>query len=71
VHVVGHYHPGTEFIELPLSLSSQNGVRHQIGDPRVLEPERPQGDPIQGAVLSDEGVARTGVYRGVCAGRRQ
>ena len=39
--MVGHNHPGREFVKVSLALACQYGLRHKIGDCRILQPQGP------------------------------
>ena len=60
MHVMRHHHPGTEFIEVSLDFSDQNGPSHQIRDAMVLEPGWPRTMPIQSPGLSHKCLADSG-----------
>lgn len=70
MHVVGHHHPCTKFVELPLALPDHDGMSHEIGNLGVPEPQRSGEMPIQGAVLRHEDMAGRGVDHGIRLARQ-
>ena len=69
VNVIGHNHPGMQFVESALGFSCHKGIRHKTCDPGVHQPARSGGLPIQLPVAfhkrRQDLVARTRRHRSI------
>ena len=57
MHVIGHDHPSSEFVEVPSGLAIQKRVCHCTRYSRVLQPNRPGRSLVHFAVQIQEGSA--------------
>ena len=69
--MVGHNHPGREFVKVPFALTNQDGFRNEIGNRGILQPDRPGCTSCQHPVRCHEGLTGGEIYRaGVFSGKR-
>lgn len=70
MHMIRHYNPRTQAIEVPLAFSDYNGFGDDVGNAGIVKPSWSRGMAIQNTILRCESVPWSGVPRGVRFGRQ-
>ena len=68
MHMIGHDHPRTQFIETPFALPDVQRLDDETRDVGISQPNRTGSGTIQAPVMGHKGVARRHSIKGqTCA----